>query len=293
MGWTGQPYSKYSDCKYEIIESDFSKERHEIVEKGRVGSTFYYAIKLIETGEVWGLVVLTSVKDGYFYTKCIDETSGPYHYKAPQKVLKALSDTDNENALEWRKSCNDYHEARRQNNKLTKIGNNLRVIKDIPYKSSFGGDMTIKKDSIVEIIKYKRSGKAILYNGSKYQILKNPNQYLEKIDSKESELNMKNYDNIEDLMKGERFFMILASSNDERPVSEQLDDNYSYGGGWSPLSGWKVVDFEKGIIQFSDDPVYTPLAKTTHKDRTIFFYQSAWMGEFHADGETFEISRVD
>lgn len=40
-----------------------------------------------------------------FGYKDIDEDSGPYAAEAPERILKLLSPTDNENALRWREQC--------------------------------------------------------------------------------------------------------------------------------------------------------------------------------------------
>ena len=37
--------------------------------------------------------------------KTMDETMGPFYYDCPKRILKMLSPTDNEAALEWRRKC--------------------------------------------------------------------------------------------------------------------------------------------------------------------------------------------
>lgn len=178
MGWTGQRFNKYYDCKYRIIEDaigvnsdDYS---HEVAARGRVGNTFYYAIKYKpEDGKdfigtdrdgyyTFGLVVLTSVRDGEFFYKMVSEDMGPYHCQAPKKVLKALSHTDSEYALRWREDCEEYHKELSRVNNLRKLGSKLLAVDDIEYSNSI-----VPKGAILEVVKYGRS-KALKYGGYLY-----------------------------------------------------------------------------------------------------------------------------
>lgn len=56
---------------------------------------------------VFAGVILTSIENGEWGYKAMDETSGPYECAAPRSILKLLSPTSNEYALDWRKRCWD------------------------------------------------------------------------------------------------------------------------------------------------------------------------------------------
>lgn len=60
--------------------------------------------------EVIGVVCLLDYVDGEIGIKVMDETSLPYYFKCPARILRMLTPTENENALGWRKECENYHE---------------------------------------------------------------------------------------------------------------------------------------------------------------------------------------
>jgi len=115
MGWTSytrppgqsdlehlrQELFDHDDCKYELL--DGATVRH----------TFYAAVRAIETGEVWALVVLQhrncgrSRHDGSNYArKELEECMGPAEDRCPARILALLSDPpENEYARQWRERC--------------------------------------------------------------------------------------------------------------------------------------------------------------------------------------------
>lgn len=122
MGWTSLYVSMYHDCfdlkgKFDrkaYLDREFGHEENEryiwdILKSSMVGSTWYGAIQRIDkvenTRTVYGEVIITSLKDGEFYYKEMSEDVGPYQYDCPVGILKLLSATDNEHALEWRRKC--------------------------------------------------------------------------------------------------------------------------------------------------------------------------------------------
>lgn len=84
--------------------------------------------------------------------------------------------------------------------------------------------------------------------------------------------------------------------SDPRPASEQINERYSYGGGWMPMKGWKMLP--DGNLQYGDpskedaDPPTILLAEGKLRDETIRFYTSAWVAIVQPDG-SFEVSRMD
>jgi hypothetical protein len=81
----------------------------------------------------------------------------------------------------------------------------------------------------------------------------------------------------------------FLSENDPRPAREQLDDNYRQGGGWEPLSGFKIT--EEGL-KYPGDPPMALLAETKLRDEVIRFYDCSWVVIIQPDG-SFEASRMD
>lgn len=94
-----------------------------------IGSVYYAAIKdcmrylgesdgksvyeSIEDGKIWCAILLTSIRGDYFSYKYMDETVIPYYYDCPESILKLLSDTDNENALEYRRLCREKRKEKK------------------------------------------------------------------------------------------------------------------------------------------------------------------------------------
>ena len=88
---------------------------------------------------------------------------------------------------------------------------------------------------------------------------------------------------------------------DERPASEQLDERYSYGGGFSPLDGGWELDtlnvIEEGMPEFytltypNDSPV-NEIGRAQLNDETLVFFQHSWLAIIQSDG-SFVVTRVD
>lgn len=73
---------------------------------------FYAAVRYNDghpsAGEVFAFVVLYSIASRSYYNftyKDLDETVGPGAVHAPRRVLDALTPTEHEYALEWRRQC--------------------------------------------------------------------------------------------------------------------------------------------------------------------------------------------
>ena len=89
----------------------------------------------------FGVVFLTSVdsKDYYnFSYKDMDESCGPFSYDCPESILKLLSPTDNEFALNWRKKCRE-HLQKRKTLKNAPIGTTIEFVFTGSGKSEFEG----------------------------------------------------------------------------------------------------------------------------------------------------------
>lgn len=80
----------------------------------------------------------------------------------------------------------------------------------------------------------------------------------------------------------------FLSESDPRSAKEQIEVNYI--GGWSHMPGFTMN--ENGNLNYPGDPPMLLLAETKLRDKTIRFYQHAWLAIIQPDG-SFEVSRVD
>lgn len=85
------------------------------------------------------------------------------------------------------------------------------------------------------------------------------------------------------------FIPEFLSTQDPRPAVEQLDANYSHGGGWHDFEGFKMT--ETGI-KYPGDPEMKLLAEAKLRDETIRVYECAWVAVVQPDG-SFRICRMD
>lgn len=172
MGWTGQHAEHYkngivdrkAECDAYFLEG-LNRGFYEVLKSTMVGSTYYAAVKPLkkyrgadeivdipETDrEVFGIVFLTSTdsKDYYnFSYKPMDETMGPCYYDCPESILKLLSPTDNEYAINWRKKCYEQIERKKKYNAFKKLpyGTVIKVI--MPYDTKY-----FKKGDIIKLRK--------------------------------------------------------------------------------------------------------------------------------------------
>lgn len=74
-------------------------------------------------------------------------------------------------------------------------------------------------------------------------------------------------------------------------VKEQINQNYRHGGGWQPMQGWRFTP-ETGVLSYTGDPPYRPIAKAQVGEETVYVYQHAWVCIVQKDG-TFEVARMD
>ena len=141
MGWTEYYATHFTskgiidrkkECDAYFLEG-LNRGFYDIVKSRMVGSVYYAAVmplkryqkdssgKYIKDAkgkeivedipqdqrEVFGFVMLTSIRDGYFAYKPISEDMGPAQRKCPNSVLDALTPTNNTFAAAWRKECRD------------------------------------------------------------------------------------------------------------------------------------------------------------------------------------------
>lgn len=139
MGWTfynshfnkNGKIDRKAECdKLNTWDNENSKGR--ILKSAMKGSTYYAALehtdKKTNTIEVVGLVFLTSsdLKNGCnFGYKDMTESMGPGYYDCPLSIIKLLSPTTNEYAIEWRKKCIEQHKKPKSWLKDLKTGDKI------------------------------------------------------------------------------------------------------------------------------------------------------------------------
>jgi len=151
----------------------------------------YAAVETINkaTGErmVWAAVfLLDCVKssDGFdFGFKDMDETVGPYVANCPETILKLLTPTENEQAKDWRQSCWQNIESKKQLPKYG-VGDTLRFKEPIQFAEGF------VLDEFTCIDKRKRHFKSSSHPTVIFQLLK------QQIEMREYEVLFKESDKI-------------------------------------------------------------------------------------------------
>ena len=117
----------------------------------------------------FGVVVLTSMRDGMFCYKDMDETMGPFYYDCPTSILKLLTPTENETANKWRTACYEKHEKKKGKTPLSKLPVNARIEWTLPYDLSSGW----KKGDKMILTKHKTwKGMTRWVNGRYYYSVK-------------------------------------------------------------------------------------------------------------------------
>lgn len=82
------------------------------------------------------------------------------------------------------------------------------------------------------------------------------------------------------------------SEGDARPAREQIDERYSFGGGWRPFRGFTMAA-DGMVLTYPDDPPKYAVAEARLRDETIrLFEPGSWVAIIQKDG-SFEVSRCD
>ena len=86
------------------------------------------------------------------------------------------------------------------------------------------------------------------------------------------------------------FIPDFLDPDDPRSASAQFNERYAHGGGWNPMSAWKMGP--TGEIRYPEDETLFPIAIGILHDGVIRVYPSAWVSITQPDG-SFEVSRMD
>ena len=98
------------------VKDWYGKDSAEVVAESSYGSEFYAAIRRKDSNVVFGLVALIHQKGGI----CVKEMSSdmhPFYYNASNKVLNALTVTD-EDSLEWIKKSREHQVEKKKKKAL-------------------------------------------------------------------------------------------------------------------------------------------------------------------------------
>jgi len=121
MGSTGSfvPYGKKPKevvLEYNNQTSADGREWKILKHKSTKGDGFnfsnvIYAAYQLPSSQVIGMVIGYKYypKDREVVHKEMTENEHPYFYECPNNILDMLSETDNENALEWRANCREFN----------------------------------------------------------------------------------------------------------------------------------------------------------------------------------------
>lgn len=111
--------------------------RGEVIDLAVKGSTGYAVVK-VSSGEVIGVVALTSRRSSDYYNfsiKLVDESMGPVHTDAPARILDLLdklAPNPEGYAAEWRESCRKTL-ARRAEARKVKPGTTIRLTEALAF----------------------------------------------------------------------------------------------------------------------------------------------------------------
>ena len=123
MGWTfyPKPMDVKADLDRQLTWTSETGARR-VLDSAIVAACEYYAavehIAPDGTRAVWCAVFklrfTPKARDGYTVGyKDMDETMGPYCFRAPARILGLLTETENARAIQWRADCRAYHAARK------------------------------------------------------------------------------------------------------------------------------------------------------------------------------------
>lgn len=165
MGWTSYHATYYKNGKIDrkaecdaYFEEGLNRGHFKVLKSVMKGSVYYAAIQNLKRRveedvyedipeserTVWAIVFLTSTDKNDYYNfafKDMDEFCGPYKYDCPESILKLLSPTDNEYALEWRKKCWEKINAKKEHRTL----GSLPIGSVIKFRNGNKDDITVFK----------------------------------------------------------------------------------------------------------------------------------------------------
>ena len=125
MGWDFTHAVHYKNGKVDRkaeCDNRFTWGTHKVLRSSMKGTVYYGAVD-DGNGNVFAVVALTTGKDRHdpyynFGLKSMSEDMGPYYYDCPKSILDLLTETDDEDANNWRQKCREKAMADKWLNKL-------------------------------------------------------------------------------------------------------------------------------------------------------------------------------
>ena len=141
MGWTWSYASNWKNGKIDRKKEcdscwTYSNSPYEVLKSSMVGTTYYAAVKVKSSGEVFAAVFLTSTNGYDFGYKDMEESMGPCSYDCPLSILKLLTKTENETSNLWRQMCLQKHEEKKKMVRLSSLPVGTTIKCKCPVDSS-------------------------------------------------------------------------------------------------------------------------------------------------------------
>jgi len=189
MGWLythKMPEESVKDFFKRQFDFDNSNRKGEVLECKVVKlRTAYIAFKVINretnTKKIRAIVCLLDYRSNEYQNigyKDMDESMLPNAQECPQSILKLLTDTDNENAIEWRQACRDTIKERKTNNnqytrlkKILQKGDIITLKSGHQYEFSFVAGRSIVGYSVVRRQHYRLPARMIDFETTRNCVL--------------------------------------------------------------------------------------------------------------------------
>lgn len=161
MGWISKKSSFYTngtvdrkaECDdmytFDIIEDDKIVGKQTVLKSAQKGSIYYAAVRQQRfdkgTNIVGAVIVRTSVNKREYFDfsyKSMTENMAPFYYDCPVGILKLLTPTENEYALQWRENCYSKIEQNKNPDSLKNlpVGTEIKIILPYPTQNHKEGE---------------------------------------------------------------------------------------------------------------------------------------------------------
>lgn len=142
-----------------FLDDEMSSARYEVIKSAMIGSTYYAAVKNVETTLTLAAVIKTqSSGDGMFTFKVMDETVNPYFYECPKGIFDLLTPLDDmdkqksqmnlcdrsiQNCAAWRDTCKQVMTDKARRRKL-KPGVKIKLPRELTFEGGGVHDTFVK-----------------------------------------------------------------------------------------------------------------------------------------------------
>lgn len=109
MGWTSGDFTGRLTAKAAIAFAMGEEVVTRILDSALDGDVVYAAVRMDDSCDVRGLVLVLRQEGRRLHVKPISEDMGPADDRCPPRILDLLTETSNETARDWRKRCQASH----------------------------------------------------------------------------------------------------------------------------------------------------------------------------------------